>query len=116
MSKRPIGIISFGGFLFSCAIALLLYQLELVNSWEIVPILFILNGVWVMILAAIKGPAKYEMTASTMTGWGIVLLTLGLTGMLWSRVSIEVALMIFCTMMGGIVVAAGAKMRKSSRR
>lgn len=109
--KRPIGAISFGVFLAACGVAGLAYAANLITFREMFPLIAILNGIWILILAAIKHarPAKYEMEAFVVGIWGAIILGGGLSWLLLYRISIVAALAVFVIIIGVLAVAAGAR-------
>jgi hypothetical protein len=109
--KRPICAISFGVFLAACGVAGLAYAANLMTFWEMFPLIAILNGIWILILAAIKHarPAKYEMEAFIVGIWGAIILGGGLSWLLLSRISTIAAIAMFVTIVGILAVAAGVR-------
>jgi hypothetical protein len=109
--KRPIGAISFGVFLATCGVAGVVYATNLITFWEMFPLIAILNGIWLLILAAIKHayPAKYEMEAFVVAIWGGIILGGGLSWFLLYRISVVAALATFVLILGILAIAAGAR-------
>lgn len=109
--ERPIGAISVGIFLVTCGVVGLAYATNLVTFWEMFPLIAILNGIWILILAAIKHarPAKYEMEAFVVGIWGAIILGGGLSWFLVSRISTIAALAAFVIIVGVLAVAAGVR-------
>ncbi|MDI6814145.1 MAG: hypothetical protein QMD10_11505 [Desulfitobacteriaceae bacterium] len=116
--KRPIGAISLGVFLATCGVTGVLYAISLITFWEMFPLIAILNGVWVLILAAIKhaSPAKYEMEAFVVAIWGGIILGGGLSWLLLYRISGVAALATFVLILGILAVAAGARAWSSYKK
>jgi len=111
--KRPIGAISFGIFLIALGIAFFAYVTNLITSGEIIPLIAILNGVWILVLAAIQhmSPAEYEMGAFVVSVWGIIILCGGTLWLLSARgvISAVATLAAFVVLIGILAVVAGAR-------
>ncbi len=109
--KRPIGAISFGVFLVTCGVVGVVYATNRITVWEMFPLIAILNGIWLLILAAIKqvSPAKFEMEAFAVAIWGGIILGGGLSWFLLYRISIVEAVATFVLILGILAVAAGAR-------
>jgi len=111
MAGRPLGIITFGIFLATCGTAGILHATGLITFWDIFSTIAIMNGVWLLILAAVKhaSPAKYEMEAFTVAIWGVIILGGGLSWLLLGRTSSLIAICTFIVTLGIIAVIAGAR-------
>jgi len=110
--KRPIGAISFGIFLMTLGIAFFAYATNLIMSGEIIPLIAILNGVWILVLAAMRhrSPAEYEMGAFVVGFWGIIILCGGALWFLNARgVSATATLAVFVVLIGILAVVAGVR-------
>ena len=111
--KRPVGAISFGIFLITLGIAFFAYVTNLIISGEIIPLIAILNGIWILILAAMRqrSPAEYEMGAFVVGFWGIMILGGGTLWLLSARgvVSAIATLAIFVVLIGILTVIAGVR-------
>jgi len=111
--KRPIGAISFGIFLMTCGIAFFAYATDLIVSGEVIPLIAIFNGVWILVLAAIRhrSPAEYEMGAFVVGIWGVIILCGGTLWFLSARgvVSATATLAVFVVLIGILAVMAGAR-------
>lgn len=86
MSKRPLGLISFGVFIVIIAVFLVAYAggyIGPVGQIETIYALFALviasYGVWMMILAGIRfgNPEKYERGAFSTLVWGVLFVAIG---------------------------------------
>ena len=120
--KRPIGTISFGVFLATCGVVIAAYATKFVTWQETVPLLAILNGVWILILAAIKhaSPAEYEMGAFAVGVWGAIIFGGGLFWFLGARglwgVTYIVALAMFLVLIGILAGIAGVRAQGSHKK
>ncbi|MEM2874852.1 MAG: hypothetical protein QW567_02350 [Candidatus Hadarchaeales archaeon] len=114
MAKRAWGTISLGVFLLTCALSAFAYHVGAISLCEIIPALLILNGAWLLIMAALKRsvPKERGMGASLVAGWSAVLFASGLFLILWWRISIAAALVALFAAMGAIAILAGLAMQK----
>ena len=120
--KRPIGAITFGIFLAACGVTGLAYAINRITFWEMFPLIAILNGIWVLILATIKhaSPAKYEMEAFVVGIWGAIIFGGGLFWLLGARqlwgVTYIVAIAMFVILLGILAGIAGARAWTSNKK
>ena len=117
--KRPIGAISFGVFLITLGIAFFAYVTNFITAGEIIPLIAVLNGVWILVLAAIQhmSPAEYEMGAFVVGLWGIMIFGGGVLWLLGARgvLSAIATLAAFVILIGILAVAAGFREWASKR-
>ena len=111
--KRPVGAISFGIFLITLGIAFFAYATDLIVSGEVIPLIAILNSIWILVLAAMRhaNPAEYEMGAFVVGIWGVIILCGGTLWFLSARgvVSAIATLAIFVVLIGILTVIAGVR-------
>ena len=117
--KIPVGAISFGIFLITLGIAFLAYLTNLITSGEIIPFIAVLNGIGILVLAAMRqiSPAEYEMSAFVVGFWGIIILGGGALWLLGARgvLSAVATLATFVILIGILTVVAGFKEWVSKR-
>ena len=72
-------MIPLGVLLLSIGVAGLFYIGRFVGFGDIFSLIGIFNGAWILILAVIEyeSPAKYEMEAPIVAGWGVIVLLAG---------------------------------------
>ena len=117
--KIPVGAISFGIFLITLGITFLAYVTNLITSGEIIPFIAVLNGIGILVLAAMRqiSPAEYEMSAFVVGFWGIIILGGGALWLLGARgvLSAIATLATFVILIGILTVVAGFKEWVSKR-
>jgi len=72
-------LLTIGVFILTVVVAILLYAVNLIDWTLIVPVIFLLSGLWMLALGAIRmgKPVKYERNAfSTMT-LGLIAIAVG---------------------------------------
>jgi hypothetical protein len=120
--KRPVGTISFGVFLITLGIAFFAYLTDLITRGEIIPLIAVLNGIGILILAAARqiSPAEYEMSAFLTGLWGVIILGGGALWLLGARgvLSTMATLTAFVVLIGILAVVAGFRewMGKNKRK
>lgn len=117
--KRPVGTISFGMFLITLGISFLALVTNLITSGEIIPFLAVLNGIGILVLAAVRqvSPAEYEMKPFVVSFWGVIILGIGALWLLGGRgvLSAIATLAAFVLLIGILIVAAGFREWASKR-
>ena len=95
------------------------YLTDLITRGEIIPLIAVLNGIWILILAAVRqtSPAEYEMSAFLTGFWGVIILGGGALWLLGARgvLSTMATLTAFVVLIGILVVAAGFREWASKR-
>jgi len=79
MSKEQQGLLTIGAFIIIVAIVLIIAAGNLISWWEVIPLIIAFNGCWLIAAAGIraKNPSKYERSAFSLFGWGILLAAVG---------------------------------------
>jgi len=80
MSRKPVGLLSFGVFVIIVAISLVVYALNVIpNLSSFMALIIALYGCWTVALAGIrvKNPEKYVRSAFSTFVWGVLLAALG---------------------------------------
>jgi hypothetical protein len=115
LRKRPVGAISFGMFLITLGVAFFAYLTDLITFGEIIPLIAVLNSIWILALAALRqrSPAEYEMGAFVVGLWGIIILGGGSLWLLGARgvISAISTLAAFVVLIGILIVLAGVRER-----
>jgi len=106
-----IGAVSLGFLLVACGVAILAYFANLITMWETLPLIAILSGIWMLILAGVgsTSKSKYGMDPFFVGGWGAVLLGGGLSWLLLARISYIAAIASFLIILGIIGAVAGTR-------
>jgi hypothetical protein len=102
---------SVGVLLATCGIAFLAYFGNFITLWETIPLIAVLNGVWVIVLAAVSSSkqSKYELEPFVIGTWGAALLGGGLSWLLLAKVSYLAAIATFVIVLGVLAAAAGTR-------
>ena len=113
MPKRPVGVLSLGILILVLAICIAAFSAKiLVNISEIFSLTFILFGLWIMFLAGIRvlNPEQYGGGAFNTFSGGILITTLGLVWLLYSRgVAVNYLLPAFLVVIGILVAVTGIR-------
>lgn len=114
MSESRRQLLSIGVFFIVAVVALLLYATKLVPDWlNIFPIIFILFGVWMLALAAMRAqnPQKYEREPFGTLEMGVLLMTIGGAWLLWQTNYIySIALVLF--VLGAVAIVSAMRRKK----
>ena len=114
MSESRRQLLSIGVFFIIAVVAILLYAAKVFADWlNIFPTIFILFGVWLLILAAIRAqsPQKYERTPFGTLEMGVILMALGGAWLLYgTNYLYSVALLLLA--LGAIAIAAALRRKK----
>ncbi len=72
-------LLTIGVFFLTIVVAVLLYVTGLIDWTLIVPVVFLLNGIWFLALGAIRmgKPGMYERSAFSTTALGLVAIAVG---------------------------------------
>ena len=79
MSDSKRQLLSIGVFLLIVVAVIVLYAANFVPLADVVPLILVLAGVWILALAAIRGqaPQKYERGAFSTLNMGLLLIAVG---------------------------------------
>jgi hypothetical protein len=114
LSESRRQLLSIGVFFIVAVVAILLYATKVVPDWlNIFPVIFILFGVWILVLAAMRAqnPQKYEREPSGTLEMGALLMALGGAWLLWRTNAIySIALALF--VLGAITIVAAMRRKK----
>lgn len=120
MSKRPLGLISFGIFIVIVAVCLVAYasgyvgpveQIETV--YKFFALIIALYGIWMMILAGIRfsNLEKYERGAFSTLSWGVLFVAIGGSIYLYLALyNLIYSLALLLAVFGILVLAAAYRM------
>jgi len=113
MSDSRRQLISIGVFCIVLVVAILLLTAGALGDWlNTFPTVFLLFGIWLLVLAAMsaKNPQRYEREPFSVAGMGILLMTLGGAWLLFkSNALYSIALIVLVI---GIVALVAALRRK----
>ncbi|MGD0645502.1 MAG: hypothetical protein ABSA75_11415 [Candidatus Bathyarchaeia archaeon] len=114
MSESRRQLLSIGVFFIIAVVAILLYYpAKVFGAWDIFPTIFILFGVWLLIMAAMRAqsPQKYERTSFGTLEMGVILMALGGAWFLFS-ISYVYSIALLLLVLGAIAIAAALKRKK----
>jgi cytochrome c-type biogenesis protein CcmH/NrfF len=114
MSESRRQLLSIGVFFIIAVVAILVYAANLIGNWlNIFPTIFILFGIWLLIMAAMRAqsPQKYERTPFGTLEMGVILMALGGAWLLYgTNYLYSVALLLL--VLGAIAIAAALRRKK----
>ena len=76
MAKRYFGVLSLGAFLIILAIWIAALLLAAITTSDLVPLILLSSGIWIIIVAGIK-TAKHEGDSFSTFSWGMLFIVLG---------------------------------------
>lgn len=110
MAER--GLLSFGVFLVIVVVSILLYMpLQIITDWALIlPLIFLLSGIWIVVLAGMKvvAPQKYELGPFNTLSWGLLLAAIGAAWFLWGY-GWYYSLVVILLAVAGMAIAAALK-------
>ena len=79
MAQSNRDLLSIAAFLIVIVVAILLYAANIISLGLIVPVILVLSGCFVLVLAGIRAsnPQKYERGAFSTMGLGLLLIAVG---------------------------------------
>ena len=86
MAESRRQLLTIGVFFIIVVVAILLYPVGVThNWWNILQLIIVLFGVWILILAAMRAqsPQKYERSPYSTVQMGVLLSAVGLAWYLW---------------------------------
>jgi hypothetical protein len=108
-------LLSIGVFCIVLVVAILLLAAGVLGDWlNVFPTVFVLYGIWLLILAvnSAQNPQKYEREPFNVAGMGILLLTLGGAWLLFkTNVLYSIALIVL--VIGAVAIAAALRKKKT---
>ena len=111
MSEGRRQLLSIGVFFIVAVVAILLYAAGAFADWlNIFPVIFILFGGWLLVLAGIRAqnPQKYEREPFSTLEMGVLLIALGGCWLLW-RTNVLYSLVLILFVLGAIAVVAAMR-------
>ena len=113
MSESRRQLLSIGVFFIIAVVAILLYAAKVFVWLNIFPTIFILFGVWLLILAVMRAqsPQKYERTPFGTLEMGIILMALGGAWLLF-KTSYLYSLALLLLVLGAIAIVAALRRKK----
>jgi hypothetical protein len=107
-SKRQL--LSIGVFLLIIVAVIILFAAALVPLADVVPLILVLSGVWVLVLSGIRGqnPQKYERGAFSTLNMGLLLIAVGGAWYLF-YINWLYSIALVLLVLGAIAIAAALK-------
>jgi hypothetical protein len=108
MAEARRQLFSIGAFFITIVIAIVLYAAGVMDWTLIVPVVFVLFGIWMMALAAMRGanPQKYERSSFSTSIKGLLLIAVGGAWYLFSFNWLYSLALILVVLAGLAIVAA----------
>ena len=117
MSESSRQLLTIGVFFLIIVVAILLYPLNVThNWWNVLQLIIVLFGVWILVLAAMRAqnPQKYERTPYSTVQMGVLLMAIGGAWFLWGVTSngwiYSMALLLFA--LAAIAIASALRRKK----
>ena len=111
MSESRRQLLTIGVFFIATVVAILLYAVGVFVDWlNIFPVIFIIFGGWMLVLAGIRAqnPQKHEREPFGTLEMGVLLIALGGCWFLWRTNALySVALILF--MLGAVAIVAALR-------
>ena len=113
MAESRRETLSIGVFFIIIVISIMLYATQVITNWTlIIPVILLLSGCWTLVLAGIRAssPQKYERSAFSTMGIGLLLIAVGGAWYLFAfnpLYSLALILLVF-----GVLAIAAALRRK----
>jgi len=106
------GILSIGVFLVILAVSILLYVANVISWMLVVPMVLLLSGCWVIVLAGMRAsnPRKYERGPFSTFAWGLFLIALGGAWFLYTFNPLY-SLALILLVLGALAIAAALRKR-----
>ena len=114
MSESRRQLLSIGVFFIIAVVAILLYAAKVFADWlNIFPIIFILFGVWLLILAVMRAqsPQKYERSPFGTLEMGVLLMALGGAWLLF-RTNVLYSIALLLLVLDAIAIVAALRRKK----
>ncbi|MCL5878032.1 MAG: hypothetical protein M1540_09505 [Candidatus Bathyarchaeota archaeon] len=109
-SESNRNLLTIGVFILTIVVAILLYVAGLINWTLIVPVVFLLLGLWFLVLGAIRmdKPAKYERSGFSTMALGLIALAVGGAWFLWS-INWLYSIIVILLVVAALAIAAALK-------
>lgn len=103
-------LLTVGVFFITIVVAVLLYVAGLIDWPLIVPVVILLNGLWFLVLGAIRmgKPVKYERSPFSTVALGLVAIAVGGAWMLFS-INWLYSLIVVLTVVAGLAITAALR-------
>ena len=113
MAESRNALLSLGVFLIIVVVAIVLFIRGLIDWTLIIPIIMVLSGGWMLVLAAMRGSKtnKYATSASSSAGIGLFLIAVGAAWYAF-RFGILYSIVIILIVLGAIAIVAAVLTRK----
>lgn len=112
MAEGRQGILSIGVFLVILAGSILLYVANVISWMLVVPVVLLLSGCWVIVLAGMRAsnPQKYERGPFSTFAWGLFLIALGGAWLLYTFNPLY-SLALILLVLGALAIATALRKR-----
>jgi hypothetical protein len=117
MSESRRQLLTIGVFFIIIVVAILLYPANVThNWWNILQLIIVLFGAWMLVLAGIRamGPQKYERSPYSTVQMGVLLMALGGAWFLWGVNSVSWIYSIALLLLALGVIAITSAMRRKT--
>jgi hypothetical protein len=110
MSESRGQLLSIGVFFVVLVVAILLVATQVISWWLSIPVIFLLFGIWLLALAAMRGanPQKYERGSFSTGIMGLLLVAVGGAWYLFSFNWLY-SLVVILLVLGAVAITAALK-------
>ena len=114
MSESRRQLLTIGVFFIIVVVAILLYPAGVLrNPWNILQLIIVLFGVWMLVLAAMRAqnPAKYARSPYSTVQMGVLLMAVGGAWFLWgvTKYGWIYAIAVLLLALGAIAIASAMR-------
>jgi hypothetical protein len=110
MSESNRNLLTIGVFILTIVVAILLYVAQLIDWTLIVPVVFLLSGLWILALGALRmsKAVKYERSSFSTMALGLVAIAVGGAWFLFSYNWLY-SLVVILLVVAALAIAAAIK-------
>jgi general stress protein CsbA len=120
MSESKRQLLTIGVFFIIVVVAILLYPAKIItNGWNILQLIIVLFGAWILVLAGMRAmsPQKYERSPYSTVQMGVLLMAIGGAWFLWGYTAngwiYTIALLLLT--LGAIAIASALRRKPEAK-
>jgi hypothetical protein len=110
MSEGKRQLLTIGVFFIVAVVAILLFAANIIGWTLIIPVVLVLFGIWMLVLAAMRGstPQKYERDVFSTISMGVLLIAVGGAWYLFP-INWLYSLVLILLLLGAVAIAAAMR-------